>query len=115
MSGAILLVVLATTTVLLWLASPVNCGRPRIHHSQYVYQYEENDQICVYGSFKISFDIFFDNAETDSQPPHKRLYLPDRHGVSVNGSCSQSEPELLLLWQNNSLRMTFGGGKESGN
>jgi hypothetical protein len=113
MGGASLLVVLATTTALLWLASPVNCGSPRIAHSQYVYQYEENDQICVYGSFEISFDIFFENTETDSQSqqPHKRLYLPDRHGVSVNGSCSQSEPELLLRWQKNSLRMTFGKGK----
>jgi hypothetical protein len=74
MGGASLLVVLATTTALLWLASPVNCGSPRIAHSQYVYQYEENDQICVYGSFEISFDIFFENTETDSQ---SQVYVQD--------------------------------------
>jgi hypothetical protein len=85
----------------------VSCGSPRIAHSQYVYRYPSGQNVCVYASFEMSFNIYYDNGDKNKEPPYRDVKLPDNKNVNITGRCSDTEPEMTLLWKNNSLRMTF--------
>ena len=49
------------------------------------------------------------NSSPPFQLPYTTIDVPDNRAVNVSGSCvDKSHPELLLEWEDNSVRMDFG-------